>query len=217
MNGVNTYVQFKPHNFDETAIQKWEEIIGLKLAMRPVFFETNGELQYSRVAVQLLGIEENEYEMQEYLYTITNKGINWTLMFDNMPKLIDPQHRTEIVNILQIHQTSPLSINRFMAFFAGKQLLPLMDTPYRNYFVNTLKTWLEFIERRYPRLQSSMMQRILLDFVKWANHYFPLWLEHAKFESEMPKVFWYGPAKESEVYFLYFLYLFGCDVVVVGA
>ncbi|MEK4229771.1 YceG family protein [Solibacillus sp. FSL H8-0538] len=206
---------FKPQNFEETALQHWEEMIALKLSMRPIFLKGNGELLHTRVAIQLLGIEDNEYEAQEYIYAITNKGINWTLLFDNMPKLISPQKRTEIVNILQIHQVNPLSINRFMAFFAGKQLLPLMNSPYRDHFAQTLRKWLEFLEQRFPRLQSNLMQRILLDFVKWSNHYFPEWLQESPFEVEMPKIFWYGPAKESEVYFLYFLYLFGCDIVVV--
>lgn len=215
MTGGSSSVRFKPHNFEETTIQRWEEMTALKLHARPIFLENNGELQHTRVAIQLLGIEENEYEMKEYLYTITNKGINWTILFDNMPKLIDPQQRTEIVNILQIHQVNPLSINRFMAFFAGKQLLPLMEGPYRTHFVETLRKWLEFLQIRFPRLQSTQMQRILLDFVKWSNHYFPLWQEQSKFELEMPKILWYGPAKESEVYFIYFLYLFGCDMAVI--
>lgn len=206
-------MRFKPHNFEEN-LKTWEEIISTKLHTRPIYLETNGELQYSRVAMQLLGIVDSEYDMQEYLYTLTNKGIDWTLLFDNMPKVIDPKMRTEIVNILQMHRENPISINRFMAFFAGKQLLPLMNSPYRNHFVNTLQSWLEFLQIRYPSLISNQLQRIFLDFVKWSNHFFPLWFEQAPFESTMPRVLWYGPAKESEVYFLYFLYLFGCELVV---
>ncbi|ATP41623.1 hypothetical protein CSE16_17150 [Solibacillus sp. R5-41] len=206
-------IRFKPHDFVDNT-KTWEEIISTKLHTRPIYLETSGELQYSRVAKQLLGIDDSEYDMQEYLYTLTNKEIGWTLLFHNMPKVIDPQMRTEIVNILQMHRENPISINRFMAFFAGKQLLPLMNTPYRNHFVNTLQSWLELIQIRYPGLISNQLQRIFLDFVKWSNHFFPLWLKQAPFESSMPRVLWYGPAKESEVYFLYFLYLFGCDLVV---
>lgn len=206
-------MRFKPHDFMDNT-KTWEEIISTKLHTRPIYLETNGELQYTRVAKQILGIYDSEYDMQEYLYRLTTKEIGWTLLFHNMPKIIDPQMRTEIVNILQMHRENPISINRFMAFFAGKQLLPLMNTPYRNHFVNTLQSWLEFLQIRYPGLVSNQLQRIFLDFVKWSNHYFSQWLEQASFESAMPRVLWYGPAKESEVYFLYFLYLFGCDLVV---
>lgn len=206
-------MRFTPHNFAEST-KTWEEIIGTKLHTRPIYLQKDGELQYTRVAKQLLGIYDSEYDMQEYLYTLANKGIEWTMLFHNMPKVIDPHKRTEIVNILQMHRKNPISINRFMAFFAGKQLLPLMNTPYREHFVNTLRSWLEFLQVRYPRLISNQLQRIFLDFVKWSDHFFPLWLSQAPFESAMPRILWYGPAKESEVYFLYFLYLFGCDIVV---
>lgn len=206
-------MRFMPHNFADSTTT-WEEVVSANLYDRPIFLQTDGELQYTRVAKQILGIHDSEYEMQEYLYTLTNKGIDWTLLFHNMPKVIDPQKRTEIVNILQMHRESPISINRFMAFFAGKQLLPLMNTPYRDHFVNTLRSWLEALQVRYPRLVSNQLQRIFLDFVKWSDHFFPLWAAQKPFESAMPRVLWYGPAKESEVCFLYFLYLFGCDVVV---
>ena len=206
-------MRFMPHNFADST-KTWEEVISANLYARPIYLQSDGQLQHTRVAKQILGIYDNEYDMQEYLYTLTNKGINWTLLFHNMPKVIDPHKRTEIVNILQMHRENPISINRFMAFFAGKQLLPLMNTPYRDHFVNTLRSWLEFIEEHYPRLVSNQLQRIFLDFVKWSNHFFPYWAEQGPFESAMPRVLWYGPAKESEAYFLYFLYLFGCDVVI---
>lgn len=202
-----------PHDYIDST-KTWEEIIGTSLYSRPIFLQSDGELQYTRVAKQILGVYDNAYEMQEYLYALTNKGIPWTLLFHNLPKLIDPKKRTEIVNILQMHQESPISLNRFMAFFAGKQLLPLMQTKYRDHFITTLRSWLEFLESRYPKLISNQLQRIFLDFVKWSNHFFPEWLEQSDFGLAVPRIVWYGPAKESEVYFLYFLYLFGCDVVI---
>ena len=179
-------MRFIPHNFAD-GTKTWEEIVGAKLFARPIFLENDGELQYTRVAKQMLGIDDSEYEMQEYLYTLTNKGIEWTLLFHNMPKVIAPHKRTDIVNILQMHRESPISINRFMAFFAGKQLLPLMNTSYRDHFVNTLRTWLEFLQLRYPRLISNQLQRIFLDFVKWSDHFFPLWVEQNAFEYTHPQ------------------------------
>lgn len=202
-----------PHDLEQD--QKiWETIIATRLHTRKVYLQDGEQLHYTRVARQILGISDSVYDMQEYLYTLVNKDVDWTLLFHNLPKVIDAQKRTEIVNILQLHRESPLSINRFMAFFAGKQLLPLMNTPYRHHFVETLRMWLEFLQMRYPLLVSNQLQRIFLDFVKWSDHFFPQWLEQAAFEVQMPRVLWYGPAKESEVCFLYFLYLFGCDVVV---
>ena len=113
-----------------------------------------------------------------------------------------------------MHRENPITLNRFMAFFAGKQLLPLMNTKYRDHFIATLRSWLEFLETRYPNLKSNKLQRIFLDFVKWSNYHFPKWLEQQDFDNSPPRIMWYGPAKESEALFLYFLYLFGCDIVI---
>ncbi len=202
-----------PLNYEEQ-LKKWEEVVSEKLFMRPIYLRTDDDLKYSRVAKQFLGAYSNSYDMQEYLYTLTNSSVKWTLLFHQLPKEIDPAKRTEIVNILQMHREKPISLNRFMAFFAGKQLLPLMNTKYRNHFVDTLRSWLEFLQIRYPNLKSNQLQRIFLDFVKWSNYYFPKWLEESDFESSPPRIIWYGPAKESEALFIYFLYLFGCDIVI---
>ncbi len=202
-----------PHN-DENPMKKWEEVVSDKLFMRPVYLTGEGEVQYSRVAKQFLGVHNNAYDMQEYLYTLTNSGVAWTLLFNDLPKEIDATKRTEIVNILQMHRENPITLNRFMAFFAGKQLLPLMNTKYRDHFIATLRSWLEFLETRYPNLKSNKLQRIFLDFVKWSNYHFPKWLEQQDFDNSPPRIMWYGPAKESEALFLYFLYLFGCDIVI---
>lgn len=202
-----------PHDFEEQT-KKWEEVISDKLFMRPIYLLGEEEIQYSRVAKQFLGTYSNEYEMQEYLYTLTNTNINWTLLFNNLPKEISAEQRTEIVNILQMHRENTISLNRFMSFFAGKRLLPLMDTKYRNHFIDTLRKWLELLEVRYPQLKSNNLQRIFLDFVKWSNYYFPKWLEENEFEKAVPHLFWYGPMKESEALFVHFLYLFGFDLVI---
>lgn len=201
-----------PHDFNEQT-KKWEEVISNQVYMRPIYLLAENEVQYSRVAKQFLGTYGNEHEMQEYLYTLTSTSIDWTLLFNNLPKEIPADQRTEIVNILQMHRENPISLNRFISFFAGKRLLPLMDTKYRNHFIDTLKNWLERLEKRYPNLKSNNLQRIFLDFVKWSNYYFPKWLQEHDFEKEIPHILWYGPLKESEALFIQFLYLFGFDVV----
>nr|WP_010309105.1 YceG family protein [Kurthia senegalensis] len=122
-----------PHNYEE-GTKKWQEVINDKLFMRPVYIKEQQSIEYSRVAKQILGVYTTAYDMQEYLDTLTNSSIQWTLLFENLPKQIDATKRTDIVNILQMHRENPISLNRFMAFFAGKQLLPLMDTKYRNRF-----------------------------------------------------------------------------------
>ncbi len=205
---------FQPLDYTDPSAQQWESIITQPLASRPIYTKSDTTIQYTRIAQVMLGIFDDEHTMKEYLYNLKSLPIGWTLLFDSLPKAIDAETRTEIVNILQIHKQSPLSLNRMLAFFAARQLLPLTTTPYKQQMVDAFKKWLELMDQKYPRLSHPNLQRIFLDLVKWSKHYFPLWMQEVQFEEQMPKILWYGPMTESEAYFVYFLYLFGCDVVI---
>ncbi len=54
---------------------------------------------------------------------------------------------------------------------------------------------------------------MLLDVSKFSLNHLNPWLEQADIEREMPKVVWYGDATKSQLYFLYYLMLIGCDVL----
>lgn len=194
--------------------QKWSEIVNMKLFDRPIYLSTDHEVQYSRVAKQILGIYGTEYEMQEYLHSLTNTTIQWTLIFNNLPKEISSESRTIIIDVLQRNKDKQISVNRFMSFFAGNKLLPLMDSPFKSHFIQVFCDWLVVLEGKYPKLVDNNVQRILLDFVKWSNHYFPQWESEYLQKQDVPHLLWYGEMKESEAFFMHFLYLFGCDLVI---
>ena len=211
---VNLVTVFQPQNFQPTTIESWENVITQPLHSRPNYSNSDKIVTYTRIAKQYLGIYEDEYTMKEYLYNIKSLPIDWILLFDKLPKEINSNTRTEIVNILQIHRQTPLSINRMMAFFTGRDLLPKMNTKYRQYFIEVLRKWLTFIDTQYPKFSHPNLQRLFLDFVKWTKYHFDYFLKDELLEQQMPRILWYGSAKESEAYFIYFLYLFGCDIVV---
>ena len=211
---VSSVIRFQPLDYNDPSAQQWEGIITQPLPSRPLYIKSDTTIQYTRIAQVMLGIFDDEHNMKEYLYNLKSLPIGWTMLFDSLPKAIEPETRTEIVNILQIHKQAPLSLNRMLAFFTARQLLPLTDTPYKQHIVQAFKRWLELMDRKYPKLSHPNLQRIFLDLVKWSKHYFPLWMKEAPFEEQMPKILWYGQMTESEAYFVYFLYLFGCDVVV---
>ncbi|MDR4229708.1 hypothetical protein FO507_20645, partial [Bacillus mojavensis] len=56
-------------------------------------------------------------------------------------------------------------------------------------------------------------RRVLLDVSKFSLNHLNPWLEKTDIEREMPKVVWYGDATKSQLYFLYYLMLVGCDVL----
>ena len=205
---------FQPQDFQQTTTESWENVITQPLHSRENYSNSNKTVTYTRIAKQYLGIFADEYTMKEYLYNIKSLPIDWILLFADLPKEIHPNTRTEVVNILQMHRQTPLSINRMMAFFTGRDLLPKMNMKYRQHFIEVLRKWLTFIDKQYPRFSHPNLQRILLDFVKWTKYHFGYVLENESLEHQMPRILWYGSAKESEAYFIYFLYLFGCDIVI---
>lgn len=207
-------IRFQPIDYNDPSAQQWESIITQPLPSRPAYTKSDTAIQYTRVAQVMLGIFDDEHNMKEYLYSLKSLPIGWTMLFDSLPKAIEPETRTEIVNILQIHKQSALSLNRMLAFFTARQLLPLTNTPYKQHIVQAFKSWLELMDKRYPKLSHPNLQRIFLDLAKWSKHYFPLWMKEAPFEERMPKILWYGEMTESEAYFIHFLYLFGCDIVI---
>ena len=47
-----------PHDYIDNT-KTWEEIISAGLYSRPIFLQSEGELQYTRVAKQILGVYDN--------------------------------------------------------------------------------------------------------------------------------------------------------------
>ena len=80
----------------------------------------------------------------------------------------------------------------------------------RTAFMTLLET---FADRHENGLNHPDFRRVLLDVSKFSLNHLNPWLEQADIEREMPKVVWYGDATKSQLYFLYYLMLIGCDVL----
>lgn len=199
-------MELLPIDYIDPIGESWESVLMQPIKDRAMYSNENNKIQYTRVAQQILGVYTDQQQMQEYLYTLKSLPIGWTLLFEHLPKNIDAEKRTEIINIMQLHKEKPLSMNRLVAFFSGRNLLPLMATEYSHHIVAVFKQWLEDVKP----LNRANSQRIFLDLVKWSQHYLPLW--HT--EGHVPKIMWYGEMKESEACFLYFLYVAGCELVI---
>lgn len=205
-------MKFHPHNSEQLAL--WDAQILKPLSQRTGYAES--PYTYERIAVQVLGSYRDHDDYRDYLHMIGSEPLyKWDMLFTGMPKEILPETRAEVQKILQIHKETPLSANRMMAFFHGANLFPLKGTIYDEQYRETFKLWLAMLEERYPKLQAPNLHRFFMDLVKWSAHYFPRWIAEGRFNDEVPRVLWYGDAKETEVYWLYFLYMYGCDVVVI--
>ena len=204
-------MKFHPHNTQD--VHYWDSTILKRLSERTGY--VGDPLTYERVAVQVLGSYRDHDEYRDELYAIGQEPMyKWQMLFTGMPKEIAPQTRTEVQKILQIHRETPLSANRMMAFFHGANLFPLKNTPYDEQYREAFKQWLAMLEERYAKLQAPNLHRFFMDLVKWSAHYFPKWIAEGLFDDQVPRILWHGEARETEVYWLYFLYLYGCDIVV---
>lgn len=204
-------MKFHPHNTEQLEI--WDAQILKPLSERAHY--TEQPFTYERIAVQVLGSYRDHDDYRDYLHMIgTEKLYQWQMLFMGMPKEIAPQTRNKVQEILQIHRETPLSANRMMAFFHGANLFPLKGTPYDEQYREAFKQWLAMLEERYPKLKAQNLHRFFMDLVKWSAHYFPTWIQDGLFENAVPRILWYGDARETDVYWLYFLYLYGCDIVV---
>lgn len=194
---------------------QWETVLVKSLRERGQYVKTDQEVRFQQVAGVFLGTFEDQEAFEEYLYLLANESMNgFECLLQGMIKDIDNKHFQEIQRIMNIHTKENLSINRFIAFLDGGGLLPFRNTSFATHYRMTFKKILELYQRKNGNFSAPSFRRVLTDLVKWSWNYLDKWANAYHFEERMPRILWYGNAKESEIYFLYFLYLLGCDVIV---
>lgn len=208
-------MRFVPQQIPIDPQSKWELILTKNLRERGDYLKKEQEIIYQQVAGMFLGSFEDQESFKEYLYLLAHEESNgFECLFQGMNREIDNKHFQEIQRILNIHAKENLSINRFIAFMEGAGLFPFRNEPFYSYYRLIVKQVIELFEKRYGNLSVPIFRRVIVDIVKWSWNYLDKWGKSYHFEERMPRILWYGNAKESEVYFLYLLYLFGCDVIV---
>lgn len=183
------------------------------------FFQIEGtELHIGQVVARFLGIpfDQDEYYNQLFEYVHSSNPKIHLLCDGNLNKNIPNQQFQAIQKVLNFHRDQGLSINRFIAFLDGEQLLIKHQNPavFRK-IRSSFKEMLELFSKvEQDGLKNPQLQRILVDVIKWSfNHLDPV-LKSANPESELPRFLWYGDFKKSHQYFLYFLYRLGNDLIV---
>jgi hypothetical protein len=197
--------------------ETWLGLLKKPLSERPEFSFEKGTVQIGQVLGKFLGIpiDSDEYYNQLLDYVTSPENSLHLLSEDSLNKVMNNQHFQSIQKVLNINNDQKLSINRFTAFLDGEQLLykakiPAVHRKIREAMIATLEL---FSSREKDGLRSPELRRVLVDLIKWSmNHLNPL-LENADPEREMPKFLWYGNAKKNHQYFLYYLTMLGCDIV----
>ncbi|UAC46965.1 YceG family protein [Bacillus aquiflavi] len=197
--------------------ENWLTTLKKSINERPQYKLENGTIHIGQVLVRFLGIpfDEDEYYNNLFEY-VRSKDVQLHLLSEeSIDKTIDNHQFQAIQKVLQIHREQKLSINRFVAFLDGEQLLlkssnHAVHRKIRESMIDLLSTF-ETLENN--GLSSSDLRRVLVDVVKWTNNHLKDLLINADPEKEMPKFLWYGEATKSHQYFLYYLMKIGCDIM----
>jgi hypothetical protein len=198
--------------------ETWLTILNKSIPERPQYRIEQGTVHIGQVAARFLGIPHDEDEYYNRLYDYFHKEIPGVQLIsqDHLDKTIQNEQFQSIQKVLNINREQQLSINRFVAFLDGEQLLlkspiPAIHRKIREAMISTIQ---QFSEKEVNGLKSNELQRVLVDLIKWSNNHINESLKQATTETNMPKLIWYGDAKKSHQYFLYYLLKLGCDVII---
>lgn len=200
------------------SFETWLPILNKRIPERPHYMKEQGTIHIGQVAARFLGIPLDKDEYYNQLYDYVHKEIPGIQLIsqDHLDKSISNEQFKAIQKVLNINREQQLSINRFVAFLDGEQLLlkPSYPSVFRKIREAMMATIQQFSTNEKDGLKSNELQRILVDLIKWSNNHLDEFLKKVSIETNMPKFIWYGNAKKSHQYFLYYLIKLGCDVIV---
>ena len=198
--------------------ETWLPILNQRIPDRPQYKKEQGMVHIGQVAARFLGIPLDEDEYYNRLFDYVHNEILGIQLIsqDHLDKTIPNEQFKAIQKVLNINREQQLSINRLVAFLDGEQLLLKSSTPaiYRKIREAMISTIQQFSAKEANGLKSNELQRILVDLIKWSNNHLNEVMKQASTETNMPKFIWYGDAKKSHQYFLYYLIKLGCDCIV---
>ncbi|MDQ0272015.1 YceG family protein [Cytobacillus purgationiresistens] len=214
-----SYSHIKNHIIPVT-FETYPEQLDKPIKERPLFEMRDRTLHTGQIVARFLGVPFDEDEYFNLLFDFVNREQQpLTLLSDDtLDKTMDNQQFQAIQKVLNINQDQKLSINRFVAFLDGDQLLlkssnPAIHRKIREAMMDMLKL---FDEKETSGLKSPELRRVLTDTIKWSKNHVGDKLTSCNPEIELPKFIWYGNAKKTHFYFLYYLQRLGCDILAVS-
>ncbi|MET3696025.1 YceG-like Ter operon protein [Bacillus oleivorans] len=198
--------------------EEWEEVLKKDLTNRPSFEIKQNELTFSQIVSLHLGTPFDIDEYYNRLYDYVHDRTFGFAHLDhfNLDKTIEQKDFQALQKLILTSREEKLSINRFVAFLDGENLLirdknPAINRRIREAMVETLRL---FESTEQNGLQSANLRRVLVDVIKWAKNHLPILLDSSNPEKSLARVLWYGDANESQVYFLYYMYVLGFDLAI---
>lgn len=196
----------------------WLEVFKQPLPLRQPYQKNEDKFIFCQVAGRLLGTSTDEDDYFMFLYDLAHEmNVNVYVLKDALDKTISNEMFQSIQKILKIHvDENGLSVNRFVAFLEGEGLIPRTDNVYLSkHLRDKLIVLLNHYAKNHSEgLLNSGFRRVFVDLIKWMFNHLDKWMKESDTSTNLPKVIWYGDASKSEVYFLYYLILIGCDVLI---
>jgi hypothetical protein len=197
--------------------QDWKTLLKTALPDRGQYEYDGQSLSYIQVVGRFLGSPLEEEEYFEFLYELVyESNIPIHVLNRELDKTIENEKFQAIQKIMNIHnEEKGLSINRFVAFMEGLELLPLKDQEdFYPHFRAVYTDLLRLFQERHENLLHPDFRRVVVDIIKWSWNHINKWMKGLHLANEVPKILWYGNASKSEGYFLAFLIQLGFDVVI---
>ncbi|WP_102348975.1 YceG family protein [Bacillus sp. Marseille-P3661] len=195
---------------------KWKDSLFLPLPDRKPYEINKSELHFSQLSARILGTTYDETDYFIDLHELSNRE-EVHILSECLDKSIQPERFQAIQRIHMINQKeNGLSVNRFVAFLDGERLIPSHSNyAMRRHLRQSLMTVLESFKNKHTEgFNDPDFRRVLVDLIKWTWNHLHVWLEGFDVKVKMPHVIWYGDATKSQLYFLYYLMLIGCDVLI---
>ena len=111
--------------------ETWLTILNKSIPERPQYRIEQGTVHIGQVAARFLGIPHDEDEYYNRLYDYFHQEIPGVQLIsqDHLDKTIHNEQFQSIQKVLNINREQKLSINRFVAFLDGEQLLLKSNIP----------------------------------------------------------------------------------------
>ena len=190
--------------------ETWLTILNKSIPERPQYRIEQGTVHIGQVAARFLGIPHDEDEYYNRLYDYVHQEIPGIQLIsqDHLDKTIHNEQFQSIQKVLNINREQQLSINRFVAFLDGEQLLlkssnPAIHRKIREAMICDNSTI--FRQMKTDGLKSNELQRVLVDLIKWSNNHLNEMLKQANTETEHAKIYLvWGCKKKSSIFFILF-------------
>lgn len=197
---------------------EWLEALFTKLPNRSSYGMKENNFCISTVTGRIIGIPENELDYFFDLRQLYHSSDVY--IFNNEIQKLEITESSESIQRItnKAQKTAGLSINRLVALLKKENMVPThRDPAVEKLLQQSLVHVLETLKEKYPQLYAHPdFTKIVTDLLSWIERLFVSWMQKADMEQAVPRIIWYGEAEKSQLYFLYFAMLAGCDVLILN-